>query len=260
MEFSVGKVYPEPQSSYDLARRVMDHNPFGPSPLTKRIIELREELEAMKDKLRREDKKVVIILTTDGIPTDDYGFGGKTITEEFIKNLNSLCKYPVWIVFRLCTENPDVIHFYNNIDKKLEMPIEVLNDFTNEAKEVYDKNPWINYALPLHLCREMGFHHRLFDLIDERELTLDEVEEFCKLIFGESAFECVPCASENWTEFLKAVQRNSEAERLHWCPINEGMRPWVDLRRLDIKYGGKRTNWQKFVDFITHEVLANKAD
>jgi hypothetical protein len=30
--------------------------------------------------------------------------------------------------------------------------------FAGEALEVTAENPWLNYALPLHQLREMGFH------------------------------------------------------------------------------------------------------
>ena len=32
-------------------------------------------------------------------------------------------------------------------------------------------NPWLNYSPPLHRAREIGAHHRIFDVLDERLLT-----------------------------------------------------------------------------------------
>jgi hypothetical protein len=64
-----------------------------------------------------------------------------------------------------------LLKFYNNLDKQLEADIEVLDDFTQEAKEVSTKNDWLNYALPIHRCREMGYHSRLLDLLDEKPLS-----------------------------------------------------------------------------------------
>ena len=37
---------------------------------------------------------------------------------------------------------------YNGLDEQLELSIEVLEDFSQEAKEVGTHNPWRNYALP----------------------------------------------------------------------------------------------------------------
>ena len=39
---------------------------------------------------------------------------------------------------------------------------------------------------PLHRIREMGFNHKLFDLLDERALTKDELLSFFALIFVSS--------------------------------------------------------------------------
>ena len=56
--------------------------------------------------------------------------------------------------------------------------MDVLGDFFGEAKECYEHNKWLNYALPLHRLREMGCHHRVFDLIDERQLNKSELRYF----------------------------------------------------------------------------------
>ena len=65
------------------------------------------------------------------------------------------------------------INFYNGLDSELELNVEVLDHFAAKAKEVCKHNKYLNYAPPLHRCREMGYHNRLFDLLDERKLTKD---------------------------------------------------------------------------------------
>ena len=72
---------------------------------------------------------------------------------------------PVWVVIRLCTNEKKVTEFYNQIDEVLEFNLEVLDDYLDEAKEVHKHNKWLNYALPMHRCRELGYHDRLFDLL-----------------------------------------------------------------------------------------------
>ena len=49
-----------------------------------------------------------------------------------------------------------------SLDQLLELSMEVLDDFTAEAEEVHEFNPWLNYALPLHRMREMGYQDRIF--------------------------------------------------------------------------------------------------
>ena len=69
------------------------------------------------------------------------------------------------MVIRLCTNEKKVTEFYNQIDEVLEFNLEVLDDYLDEAKEVHRHNKWLNYALPMHRCRELGYHDRLFDLL-----------------------------------------------------------------------------------------------
>jgi hypothetical protein len=81
----------------------------------------------------------------------------------------------------------------------------VLDDFISEAKEVTEFNPWLNYGLPLHRIREMGFNPQLFDLLDERKLTADELRDFMFLLFGEDHFYGVPDPQVEWKRFLDIV-------------------------------------------------------
>lgn len=108
---------------------------------------------------------MAIIIATDGLPTDAEGYGGGEVLNEFVQALKSLEGLPVWLVIRLCTDEKKVTSFYNSLDEQLELSLEVLDDFLGEAREVNRFNKWLNYALPLHRCRELGYHDRLLDLI-----------------------------------------------------------------------------------------------
>jgi hypothetical protein len=108
---------------------------------------------------------VAIIIATDGLPTDSEGYGGDEVLAEFVQALKSLEGLPVWLVIRLCTDEKKVTAFYNSLDEQLELSLEVLDDFLGEAREVNRNNKWLNYALPMHRCRELGYHDRLLDLI-----------------------------------------------------------------------------------------------
>jgi len=57
--------------------------------------------------------------------------------------------------------------------------VKVLGDWETEATEVYAHNPWLTYALPLHMAREFGIKHKLFDVLDERPLHALEVRASC---------------------------------------------------------------------------------
>mmetsp|Transcript_5233 Transcript_5233/g.11191 ORF Transcript_5233/g.11191 Transcript_5233/m.11191 type:complete len:104 (-) Transcript_5233:875-1186(-) len=70
--------------------------PTGVTPLTQHIWEIQENIARMAPELRRRDKKVALVLATDGLPTDGQGYGGNDVTDEFIKALRSLEGLPVW--------------------------------------------------------------------------------------------------------------------------------------------------------------------
>ena len=108
----------------------------------------------------------------------------------------------------------------------------MLDNFTDEAQEMYKHNKWINYTLPLHRMREMGFSNRIFDLLDERSLTIDEVREFCFLIFGSSHFDGVPEPSVDMKGFLKKLDKIVGKEQKQWHPMKRKLRPLVDVEKI----------------------------
>lgn len=93
-----------------------------------------------------------------------------------------------------------MVEYYNELDGQLELSLEVLDDFLEEAKEIYQHNPWLNYALPLHRLREMGYHDRVFDMMDERPFTHEELRSFCStlLVHGTNSSDNLPDPSADW--------------------------------------------------------------
>merc|ERR1712224_484646 len=212
-------------------------SPSGVTPLSDHVREIRSNVMAMKDQLSEMGQKVVIVLATDGLPSNPYGVSGQTELTEFKNAIRSLEGLPVWVVVRLCTDENQVVEFYNNLDSDLELSLEVIDDFTGEAEEVYEHNPWLNYALPLHRIREMGFSHKLFDLLDERPLTKDELKEFFLLIFGPAKLDGIPDPQIDWKGFLKHIQKIVEKhEQKQWNPMKKTRTPWVDVKKLNKAY------------------------
>jgi hypothetical protein len=212
-------------------------SPGGVTPLSEHVQEISMYIDSMKDDLNANGLKAAVILATDGLPSDRYGQSSQFQLNEFKQALRSLEGLPVWVVIRLCTDDDNVVDFYNNIDNELELSLDVLDDFVAEAKEVYEHNKWLNYALPLHRMREMGFYHKLFDLIDERSLTRDELQDFLLLLFGADALDGLPDPHLDWQRFLDRVAEVNSQETLQWNPIKKRMMPWIDIRKLDNKFG-----------------------
>eukprot|EP00586_Coscinodiscus_wailesii_P000364 CAMPEP_0172487286 /NCGR_PEP_ID=MMETSP1066-20121228/16314_1 /TAXON_ID=671091 /ORGANISM="Coscinodiscus wailesii, Strain CCMP2513" /LENGTH=395 /DNA_ID=CAMNT_0013253807 /DNA_START=73 /DNA_END=1260 /DNA_ORIENTATION=- len=238
-EFSISQTGDEmiPQDikkANDIMRRSA---PRGITPLTSHIHEIRDNIVAMQSSLVSQGKKVAVIIATDGLPTDEYGSDGPAQRREFVDAIRSLERLPIWVVIRLCTDDDHVVEFYNELDSQLEMSVEVLDDFVGEAKEVQNYNRWLNYTLPLHRCREMGFYHRLFDLLDERKLTRSELREFCRLLFGEESCDGVPDPEGDWNGFMADVKVMLGGEKMQYDPIKGDMRPVIDVYNMDYDYG-----------------------
>jgi len=212
--------------------------PSGTTPLTDHILEIQISIRSMAPQLEKAGKKAVIVLATDGLPTDERGMAGKEASNDFVHALRSLEGLPVWIVIRLCTDEDDVVNFYNDLDDQLELSLEVLDDFFAEAGEVYEHNKWLNYALPLHRMRELGFYDRIFDLIDERPLTKSEIREFCVLLFGQAKFDGVPDPTLDLMGFIAEIERIMKEEKLQYHPIKKQMQPWIDTKALTLAFGG----------------------
>ena len=95
----------------------------------------------------------------------------------------------------------------------------------------------MNYTQPLHRCREMGYHHRVFDLLDERLLSMDELYEFLTLLFGKEAMRQAPKPKEDWAGFISVLHEvlRLEAKRsqIHWIDMDQ-------LEKCYVKKGGFR--------------------
>jgi len=230
------------QEEVDRAITIMKTaQPGGVTPLIQHIEEIRQSVKELEPQLRADGCRVAIILATDGLPTDSRGYGGAAIQQQFVEALRGLEGLPVWVVVRLCTDEENVVEFYNDLDGQLELSLEVLDDFLEEAKEVHEHNPWLNYALPLHRLRELGYHHRIFDMMDERPFTHEELREYCSLLLiDKSPSDELPDPSADWKEFSKTVKNLLARQEGQWNPIKKKVTPWIDVKKMDKMYSGKK--------------------
>jgi hypothetical protein len=191
----------------------------------------------------------VVVIATDGLPTNELGESTELVKQEFLQALRSLQQLPCWVVIRLCTNDTKVVDYYNQLDSKLEVSLDVLDDIFGEAREIHRINKWLTYGLPLHRCREMGYHHRTFDLLDERLLTKDELLEYLQLLFGAEKFTNAPDIHTDWSGFKGFLNQVLTMESVTWNPICEKPTPWINMKQLDKAYGNKRSSrvsfWKK---------------
>jgi hypothetical protein len=123
----------------------------------------------MEAQLRATGQRALLVIATDGEASD----GDITDAMRPLKNL------PVWVVIRLCTDEHDVVNYWNNIDTELELEMDVIDDLSGEAREIHRFNPWLTYGEPLHRLREFGCSIKEFDLLDEKKLTMDQIRRVC---------------------------------------------------------------------------------
>ena len=220
-------------------RTIENVSPAGVTPLTDQIYEIHKRVLQWAPKLMANNKKVVVTIATDGLPTDSSGTAGRNQRILFIKALEKLLRLPVWLVIRLCTNDKKVVSFYNELDRLLEMNVDVLDDLNEEAKEIRKHNKWLNYTLPLHRCREMGFKHRLFDLVDERKLTLSELRDYCILLFGKDQLDGISDPEENMRSFLSELKRGeiSKSNTPQWNVLKKKRTALVDVKKVLKEYG-----------------------
>jgi hypothetical protein len=112
------------------------------------------------------------------------------------------------------------------------------DDFVAEAEEVHNHNKWLNYALPLHRMRELGFYHKMFDLLDERTLSQGDLKDFMKILFGHGPLAEAPDPEGDWKGFTDVLARLVGQESMQWNPMTKRMEPWIDMRKLKQQYGG----------------------
>ena len=80
---------------------------------------MREE----EPRLRAQYQRAVVTIASDGAATDGN-------IEDAMRPLRDL---PVWCVVRLCTDDDQVVEYWNNIDEDLELDMDVLDDLSGEV-------------------------------------------------------------------------------------------------------------------------------
>jgi len=210
--------------------RLIDSSPTGRTPLCARIRDVCAEIAADAPLLRANGQRVCLVIASDGQASDG----------DVAEALRPLRDMPVWIVIRLCTDDDDVVEYWNGVDEELELDMDVLDDLSGEAAQVIGRCPWLTYGPPLHRLREWGTSAKIFDLIDERALTKSEMFELAKVILGEPA-NSLPNPALDWPDFVKQLDALQKHEGEIWCPVRSLKRPWFLMKELDRAYGNGKS-------------------
>lgn len=228
------------QEVAEAIRIVRQTDPNGVTPLTGHLEVILGRVQQMESQLRSNGQKAVVVIATDGLPTDENGDNNSSASAAFVEVVKRLQRLPVWLIVRLCTDNWSERNFYQSLDSNPELPIECIDDYLTEAKEVKRYNQWLNYGLPLHRAREMGYQHSLIDSLDERTFTKDELSEFIFLLFGAEALEKAPDIHTDWKGFVEELQHVLSKETKIWNPATHKTEPWIDMKHLSHMYGERK--------------------
>ena len=214
--------------------------PGGPTNLTKQLRTIYNYIASIAHQLRSSNQKVSLVIATQGLPTNDNGESNQQITHDFVMALKAFENVPATITLRLCTDDEQVFHFYKATIDCANIAHDIIDDYSGEALEVYLQNPWLTYGLSLHRFRELGLHVEVFDLLDERLLTFDELHEFCSIIFETN--EIIPHPGTHWALFLKAVSSLLQQEMTQWNPVKKKFMPLIDIFQLQRMYENKQSS------------------
>jgi hypothetical protein len=148
---------------------LLDGSPNGGTPLCYHIREVINEIAIAAPQLRSNNQRAVVVIATDGESSD----GSMAEAMAPLKHL------PVQVVVRLCTDDDKICDYWNNIDKELELGMDILDDLKGEAEEIAENNNWLVYGEPLHRLREWGIIIKEFDLLDEAKLSSEQMQALC---------------------------------------------------------------------------------
>jgi hypothetical protein len=142
--------------------------PSGPTPI---VPVLRRVLHDKQQEI--EERKLLILLATDGVPTDNQGHRDIRSFEYVLKQERKPAnRIPVTII--ACTDDDDCIGYLNDWDRKIPN-LDVVDDYRNEKKEIQacqGKNfpfSFGDYVVKIL----MGGVDSWFDDLDEKKVATD---------------------------------------------------------------------------------------
>lgn len=179
--------------------------PGGLTPIAHRMASIRAQLQGQMSQLAQSGQKVILILVTDGLPTTSQGQTDHRGVVQELRAMNAQFMGMFHLVIRLCCDDSAVADYYGEIDKELEMNMEVVDDMRAEAHECYRAgNRFLTYSPMLHLLREAGTFVKVLDLLDERRLSPMEVMMICQLLARQASDPPLPTQTH---EFLAELRR-----------------------------------------------------
>jgi len=224
---------PETSQLEELRALLANNGPRGVTPITARLEDIRCRTQAEFAALSQKRQMVFLTIVTDGLPTTQFS-GDSTPQDKkvMMEAMRSLCaSLPLQLVIRLCTDEEETIQFYNEIDEELELPLDILDDLSGEARELAShRNDWFAYTPVLHRVREAGTLCKILDAVDERPLSPAEARQLAELLCGVRE----PLTRLSDREFINEIKSAVAKTPLVYDARQQDMRPVVDILKLRV--------------------------
>lgn len=176
--------------------------------------------------LASQGQMIYLTIATDGLPTTRTGSNDNVAMVEQLKLMAS--SLPVQMVIRLCTDDANVVSFYNRLDEEYELPLDILDDFQSEAQEINNAgNGFFVYTPIMHRIREAGTLFKLLDAIDEQKFSPLEMRKFIELI-SDSAF----AADTDNRSFVAQAAHLAQQRKPIFDPISGKMQPYLNVQEI----------------------------
>ena len=208
------------------AKEVLAEAPAGQTPLCAHISCIVQAVKAMSKTLKSNGQRAAVIILTDGEATDG----------SVAAALKPLEELPVFMVVRLATDAPKVVRYWDEVDKELELEMDVLDDLVQDAGQVRTHNSWLRYGDELHRMREFGASSKELDLIDESPLG---AEQMSILLSGFLNVK-LPHPEADFPKFLDSLRRASDSETKLFDPLSQSFMPWIDRQEMTRMYGRRQ--------------------
>lgn len=210
----------------DLENMLQSHPPMGGTPITQRLEEIATRIAGEAQSLASKGQIVYLTLATDGLPTTQDGCDdGQGMVQQLKLMANSL---PLQMVIRLCTDDDQVVEFYNRIDEEYELPLDILDDYVAEAQEIAAAgNGFFTYTPVLHRIREAGTLFKLLDSLDEQRFAEAEVRRFVELLCPSDLG-----ATSSDRDFVRKVHELLRHSKPVFDPVSGKLQPFLNIREI----------------------------
>ncbi|CAF1469289.1 unnamed protein product [Adineta ricciae] len=140
--------------------------PSGPTPIARVLQHVLQEKQ-----LEVQERKLLILIATDGIPTNENGQHDVKTLEHVLRHQRTpINRIPVTII--ACTDDDECIGYLNNWDKKIPN-LDVADDYRSERSEIHKaQGKDFPFSFGDYVVKVlMGAVDDWFDTLDERRVT-----------------------------------------------------------------------------------------